>query len=183
MMMVPALRDFNPRAPWGARRRRPSHIASGSDFNPRAPWGARHLVLLWVAFKVIFQPTRPVGGATIPYMVVIKRITRFQPTRPVGGATRNAPRYCRERPISTHAPRGGRDNAAAPPAGRTFYFNPRAPWGARPAAQSRSPQEYISTHAPRGGRDTRSFSKSLWALQFQPTRPVGGATRSMVTPG
>ena len=79
---------------------------------------------------MVFQPTRPLRGATAAFLLQTKP-KRFQPTRPLRGATR-APQdthYCVE--ISTHAPLAGRD--ANPTQFHTFhpYFNPRAPCGAR----------------------------------------------------
>ena len=58
-------KDFNPRAPCGARRK---EIAKGSlsscHFNPRAPCGARPPSVTGVHKNLIFQPTRPLRGAT-----------------------------------------------------------------------------------------------------------------------
>ena len=60
-------------------------------------------------------------------------------------------------------------------------FNPRAPYGARPTRYWRDKQcEIISIHAPRTGRDS-----ALWLIRsfpplFQSTRPVRGATRPLL---
>ena len=61
---------------------------------------------------------------------------------------------------------------------RANYFNPRAPWGARPAPDFFKPEraQAISIHAPRGGRDGRNQVHGDDGLEFQSTRPVGGAT-------
>ena len=56
--------------------------------------------------------------------------------------------------VSIHAPRGGRDVVNADELRGQGCFNPRAPWGARHAA------------------DQRGIAASM----FQSTRPVGGAT-------
>ena len=57
---------FNPRAPCGARR------CSGARprlrrlyFNPRAPCGARLGAVVQLSLQQIFQPTRPLRGATM----------------------------------------------------------------------------------------------------------------------
>ena len=59
--------------------------------------------------KRLFQPTRPVWGATFRSEGELKLIPLFQPTRPVWGAT--------QKPLPL------------PPLNRSF--NPRAPCGAR----------------------------------------------------
>ena len=103
------LLHFNPRSPWGERRRTTAaHPGAGWDFNPRSPWGERR--------------ARP---------DYFRNFRTFQSTLPVGGATRYRPRPAPRLAISIHAPRGGSDCAA--PAG-TFpepHFNPRSPWGER----------------------------------------------------
>ena len=80
----------------------------------------------------LFQSTRPVRGATSPYLQVggvpMFQSTRpvrgattststewgiglFQSTRPVRGATRNPAFLCASRNVSIHAPRAGRDHS------------------------------------------------------------------------
>ena len=101
--------------------------------------------------------------------------------------------------ISIHAPRGGSDihGKAVPPERK--YFNPRSPWGERPAPaaaagpsarfQSTLPvggatgtnkppnkTQEISIHAPRGGSDVLDGNSHAAATGFQSTLPVGGAT-------
>ena len=147
------------------------------NFNPRAPCGARP----WrggamVARHALFQPTRPLRGATnsptwdsrvaivisthaplagrdcesgepLPignisthaplagrdYLMRNKgdKNKKFQPTRPLRGATRRCTRKKLILIISTHAPLAGRDGSAG-----------RAAGGGD-----------ISTHAPLAGRD------------------------------
>ena len=84
-------KDFNPRAPCGARPEtdiccRIRH----RDFNPRAPCGAR------------------LGEALAPVAAKI-----FQPTRPLRGATENPSISYTALTISTHAPLAGRDTTSA----------------------------------------------------------------------
>ena len=150
----------------------------------------------------------------------------FQPTRPLRGAT-GVRRVCiRTTLISTHAPLAGRDGQARDRGRHLRHFNPRAPCGARPGDHLR-PQdgepisthaplagrdsnmgigyelENISTHAPLAGRDIRSTTapktmristhaplagRDLTAtvifseLRFQPTRPLRGATQQSRDP-
>ena len=84
--------DFNPRAPYGARRVRRSRDARGRrNFNPRAPYGARLNGGLCDGFYAVFQSTRPIWGATVPPVLY--------------GRLRNS--------ISIHAPHMGRDSKNA----------------------------------------------------------------------
>ena len=55
---------FNQRAPCGARRSRPTIYLRGRYFNPRAPCGARPGVAPAKNSYWLFQPTRPLRGAT-----------------------------------------------------------------------------------------------------------------------
>ena len=101
--------NFNPRAPCGARRRMAfKHCGQKENFNPRAPCGARRSKF----------PSQ--GGKTV-----------FQPTRPLRGATTRCRRTARRKCISTHAPLAGRDEEESATEASTEYFNPRAPCGAR----------------------------------------------------
>ena len=101
--------DFNPRSPWGERRR-PAAAASateaisihaprgGSDlhrpcssfapsyFNPRSPWGERPRCSFKLPSWFLFQSTLPVGGATFDVQQRFRIVC-----------------------ISIHAPRGGSD--------------------------------------------------------------------------
>ena len=145
-----------------------------------------------------FQSTRPAWGATLAFL---PRISSF-------GISIHAPRmgrdYQEHKPdnhqrISIHAPRMGRDVTACAVRRRGFYFNPRAPHGARPYGsspavypdifQSTRPawgatddivrifvDEHISIHAPRMGRDVTRKGVRRLTEKFQSTRPAWGAT-------
>ena len=170
--------DFNPRSPWGGATC-PSRCsrAFDSDFNPRSPWGERPYYDQMQPNPNIFQSTLPVGGATTSEIEMGIRLPPFQSTLPVGGATRKQERFHRLGNISIHAPRGGSDEARgynnrsnsisihAPRGGSDSWgscqylhhsrnFNPRSPWGERPASLSLYASiSAISIHAPRGGSD------------------------------
>ena len=77
---------FNPRAPCGARQSRSYSPELLGNFNPRAPCGARRLFYQKQHGGIIFQPTRPLRGAT---------------SREAGAQA--------SEDISTHAPLAGRD--------------------------------------------------------------------------
>ena len=138
-----------PRAGRDARRwPRPS---GARCFNPRAPRGARRIGITGSACPWGFQPTRPARGATQP--------------------------NCREircSPVSTHAPRAGRDpctGAAMPTSG---CFNPRAPRGARPGPHVvLHDLRRVSTHAPRAGRDFKATAGDTPTTSFNPRAPRG----------
>ena len=77
-------------------------------FNPRAPCGARLVNDFDVDSDTLFQPTRPLRGAT-SLSTSMTKLSTFQPTRPLRGATIRIDLlnlFCR---ISTHAPLAGRD--------------------------------------------------------------------------
>ena len=82
-------RDFNPRAPCGARHRG-EHAAArvNVNFNPRAPCGARRAcagALLRAAQD--FNPRAPCGARRKAITVREEMTSVFQPTRPLRGAT------------------------------------------------------------------------------------------------
>ena len=129
------------------------------NFNPRAPCGARRASFSRRLRAYLFQPTRPLRGATILGLGPGPSSSRrFQPTRPLRGATV----LC-----------GGDGQWLN-------YFNPRAPCGARLHAAIRDVFAFqISTHAPLAGRDNPcNSSNEDKDNKFQPTRPLRGATKS-----
>ena len=119
---------------------------------------------------------------------------------PRGGRDANPPADYDVNPISTRAPRTGRDERAhlielgvylfqfsRPVWGATrptlmvryisSYFNPRAPCGARQRGANTEDQgRRISILAPRAGRDGSTKYPDRIANRFQSSRPVRGAT-------
>ena len=176
-LLRPPFPMFQPTRPvWGAttphgRRRRPRR-----GFNPRAPCGARQQLRRVCTPALWFQPTRPVWGATGSSMDRLCLTSGFNPRAPCGARPCCARRPAQAPPVSTHAPRVGRDliisfsqqfpgvSTHAPRVGRDGRtggrgtgnggFNPRAPCGARRIDERTSPPQ----------------------TEFQPTRPVWGAT-------
>ena len=160
----------------GATATRKQHASGNRNFNPRAPCGARHSPINAEMFASEFQSTRPMRGATISLTLRRSAALYFNPRAPCGARRLLRRRGGMGRQISIHAPRAGRDNQGthiaalqqisihAPRAGRdaphkhdhvsSCHFNPRAPCGARPL-----------THAA-----------ALASVSFQSTRPVRGAT-------
>ena len=80
--------------------------------------------------------------------------TVFQSTRPIRGATLKTVLGDAYTPISIHAPHTGRDEKFYERRGWNKYFNPRAPYGARPEVKADGISYFdISIHAPHTGRD------------------------------
>ena len=80
--------------------------------------------------------------------------------------------------ISIHAPHTGRDRSLRSRPHAYLYFNPRAPYGARPVPFVPQPQDFgnFNPRAPYGARLHQGLNATLYAL-FQSTRPIRGATR------
>ena len=149
----------------------------------------------------VFQPTRPLRGATSD-VGGVSRWPVFQPTRPLRGATILGTALHTGIEISTHAPLAGRDvstmllitpispfQPTRPLRGATltnpktfkwFFISTHAPLAGRDDIQpvERKALDQISTHAPLAGRDAfRHLAKYMMGI-FQPTRPLRGATWS-----
>ena len=139
-------------------------------------WGATFTLFAIVQYSV-FQPTRPVWGATKILSQSAKDGGLFQPTRPVWGATRNQRDGGLATLVSTHAPRVGRDLIRLSFFGGSSGFQPTRPvWGA--TFLGCSAVAFLLRFQP-----TRPvWGATLWHLPptardtFQPTRPVWGAT-------
>ena len=170
----------------------------GRDFNPRAPCGARPSFGLNIATMLGFQSTRPLRGATRPPHP-LPRLTKFQSTRPLRGATYCwRCRCCSHYNFNPRAPCGARPLSAIyattfllfqstrPLRGATtldnrscnqpYHFNPRAPCGARRRSEPalHLPPEFQSTRPLRGA--TYSYLLETFLMSFQSTRPLRGAT-------
>jgi len=154
------IRCFNPRVPWGTRRRNQLRSPQTQGFNPRVPWGTRQPWQIAQATPDLFQSTRPVGDATAAYRPASAMFCLFQSTRPVGDATKV---ICISQLVPTS-------------------FNPRVPWGTRLKLLRRAANAgLVSIHASRGGRDSLSHLAQVADRLFQSTRPVGDATRASIT--
>ena len=167
--------DFNPRAPCGARLHRGPDPQVHRRISIHAPLAGRDGKVGKRTMAVNgFQSTRPLRGATYQCISKHGRIgisihaplagrdvishfisafnKLFQSTRPLRGAT---PFYC----LSCR---------------RGFYFNPRAPCGARQGFDMDSliPTE-ISIHAPLAGRDRSGRRADFPRHYFNPRAPCG----------
>ena len=128
------LLHFNPRSPWGER---PGDAKPGEGIHAisiHAPRGGSDLRRgECTRMPKRFQSTLPVGGATSSSHSGWKKPRIFQSTLPVGGATVQLTYDGNLYAISIHAPRGGSDVFAQGTFFENLYFNPRSPWGERPA--------------------------------------------------
>ena len=171
------LRNFNPRAPCGARRFCTPLPPSNSYFNPRAPCGARPRRRPVYSPIITFQSTRPVWGATLDMPEALRLFVISIHAPRVGRDLQRDVAFAPD-DISIHAPRVGRDAIGIQTARIEADFNPRAPCGARP-----------SILAPQNGHHLFQSTRPVWGatvdsgdiavvLVFQSTRPVWGATRA-----
>ena len=134
--------NFNPRAPCGARHGITAEDIWTTVISTHAPLAGRDetaCMLPWMAG--IFQPTRPLRGATPDGSPLTYKHSQFQPTRPLRGATSVTLR----RSVSSE-------------------FQPTRPLrGATEVNRCLRYEEYISTHAPLAGRD---FSDDAFAIEI-----------------
>ena len=153
-------------------------VVRPQDFNPRAPRGARRRRPLRGSLSLSqFQSTCPARGTTPATGSVEYKRFKFQSTCPARGTTTSfCSRSVRPSRISIHVPREGHDVSRSTPRSSITNFNPRAPRGARlrylprhsftgrfqstcPARGTTTPpsscarQMRISIHVPREGHD------------------------------
>ena len=159
---------------------------------------------LFQPFRVLgkFQSTLPVGGATPACLRPCLRPTIFQSTLPVGGATSyGALPVIPLSAFQSTLPVGGATWQHRPGGPFCLHFNPRSPWGERPArsvktssvtvfqstlpvggaTQTRGPMGAhgeVSIHAPRGGSDDAPFRFFIVRNAISIHAPRGGSDRS-----
>ena len=124
---------FNPRAPYGAR---PVCCLAANGcftyFNPRAPYGARPICLFGLNSKSRISIHAPHTGRDRINPNHQGDKSTFQSTRLIRGATTTQ----HQKPAKRHyfnprAPYGARPADVLVRRGKALYFNPRAPYGAR----------------------------------------------------
>ena len=174
--MRPVRRDFNPRAPYGARQARGQGPGSQGQISIHAPHTGRDLVSTHACTPLReFQSTRPIRGATYhslpkwhskqrnfnprapygarPIRLESRRLPMvFQSTRPIRGATESGTLSLSLANISIHAPHTGRDRS-------------------RPASVL-DPPTFQSTRPIRGATFYSIFSLH-YCIHFNPRAPYG----------
>ena len=162
-----------------SRARHTAH--NDKDFNPRAPYGARPQHGEKQRQHQEFQSTRPIRGATT-INDILEGIVTFQSTRPIRGATALRRRWNRRYDISIHAPHTGRDSGGIPIQGYLPHISIHAPHTGRDYSGFLSlacDAIFQSTRPIRGA--TLSAHSFRAATIFQSTRPIRGATGSTGT--
>ena len=173
-------KNFNPRAPYGARLEPVTDRYRSVYISIHAPHTGRDAIIdIRVKGQKPFQSTRPMRGATTPRLAGRDRHI-FQSTRPIRGATLIAAigRALRMLFQSTRPIRGAtlRPHTCTPQNCR--FQSTRPIRGATIAALNGARNWSISIHAPHTGRDQRK-DRSAWGRGvFQSTRPIRGATLS-----
>ena len=147
-------------------------------FNPRAPCGARQYATVIFVRGRLFQPTRPLRGATRAERDGVFGGRDFNPRAPCGARPVSGT-FCPAATISTHAPLAGRDHHRLTGSCDMGHFNPRAPCGARPLSVVTliSAVKFQPTRPLRGATGL-PVTPSTASTEFQPTRPLRGATFS-----
>ena len=154
------------------------------NFNPRAPCGARLYSFDITADHVVgFQPTRPLRGAT--FIDRSRNNTQIISTHaPLAGRDERLPfSPLALTQISTHAPLAGRDGRITIALIHDLAFQPTRPL--RGATNVSSPVIYsmsISTHAPLAGRDHASHRLQPVGLDFNPRAPCGARQNNPPNP-
>ena len=169
-------------------------------FNPRSPYGERRKSLIVPNSNTLFQSTLPLRGATLPDATELTKAINFNPRSPYGerlfgftldlgdlgfqstlplrGATNRFLHCVQFLIISIHAPLTGSDPWPGDIRRPRNHFNPRSPYGERLRC---SPFPYsrfqISIHAPLTGSDIRKNLIGCSLQVFQSTLPLRGATR------
>ena len=142
-------------APRAGRDRRSLRCREArQNFNPRAPCGAR----------------RDMIGQTDPAELISIHAPR-------AGRDYLEGAYDSNREISIHAPRAGRDFLGCGYSEGGYYFNPRAPCGARQSTKIFKEEFVIfQSTRPVRGATVGLFWRLTPLFKFQSTRPVRGAT-------
>ena len=147
--------NFNPRPPWGGRRKVSIACSiSFRDFNPRPPWGGRHSPLkCGLAKEVIsIHALRGEGDAYIVRAVWRMRDISIHALRGEGDVYFVAIVKGKS-DFNPRPPWGGRRHWQSSRA-RIVHFNPRPPWGGRPRRPDGAALlRHISIHALRGEGD------------------------------
>ena len=151
------------------------NLRKSSNFNPRSPHGERRSSCSFSSISLIFQPTLPARGATVPkahsYSVLV-----ISTHAPRTGSDGNRKGKITPKRISTHAPRTGSDRCAAAKRENTSHFNPRSPHGERHSiGQVAFAYCSFQPTLPARGATSGSVISSV-GMQFQPTLPARGAT-------
>ncbi len=193
-------KNFNPRAPRGARLARVTmepaerlisiHVPrEGHDFkiigiaskdinfNPRAPRGARHYAREWANRMFLISIHVPREGHDHCHIQRAYQQAKFQSTCPARGTTPLTRVVYPVAEFQSTCPARGTTHLYTQPVQKDEHFNPRAPRGARHYARDWANRMFlISIHVPREGHDQISLLLLVMMLAFQSTCPARGTT-------
>ena len=123
---------FNPRPPWGGRRKDCIHKdVCHMHFNPRPPWGGRRVAASIACVTNSFQSTPSVGRATESTVEYTRQHLNFNPRPPWGGRRSTGKCQLPGMHFNPRPPWGGRLAVGMVNSRLVFDFNPRPPWGGR----------------------------------------------------
>ena len=124
-------------------------------------------------FREIFQPTRPLRGATWKKSYIPTSCAYFNPRAPCGARLRRISPSTTRRKFQPTRPLRGATHQSGPYL-RWSLFQPTRPLrGATRGRKSHHGQGGISTHAPLAGRDPGSSSRRNKYFDFNPRAPCG----------
>ena len=167
--------NFNPRPPWGGRRRRAVQNRWHMYFNPRPPWGGRQGNQKSASPHSVFQSTPSVGRATRSRRQCPTDRPYFNPRPPWGGRpgadlNRRAHRVFQSTPSVGRATLASSNNC-----NKSVLFQSTPSVGrATPRKRERATNRHISIHALRGEGDVCSFISKQRYIYFNPRPPWGG---------
>ena len=190
-------RNFNPRAPCGARRDKSQGRRLDADFNPRAPCGARPVASARFGTTTEFQSTCPLRGTTerSHWAIVVSynfnprapcgarlnadairgEILQFQSTCPLRGTTEVGVEGLVADEISIHVPLAGHDGVRGRLDGFDAQISIHVPLAGHDPKERRilSVQTEISIHVPLAGHDIGVGSLLSKTRHFNPRAPCG----------
>ena len=195
----PLQRNFNPRAPCGARPSVKSYTTIYNAFQSTCPLrGTTTFCDHLDGECVSFQSTCPLRGTTKSMRPISSALAYFNPRAPCGARPPIRAINPDGLPISIHVPLAGHDpflriscrirrrfQSTCPLRGTTKNqpadgvqisdFNPRAPCGARPGSADGIDRSRgtISIHVPLAGHDRLTTTSAAHLCNFNPRAPCG----------
>ena len=147
------------------------------DFNPRAPYGARRCSSFPSALEPLFQSTCPVRGTTDD-VFLLRRGDGISIHVPRTGHDCHIGASLHVDRISIHVPRTGHDNALFEKINKELEFQSTCPVrGTTLLCQVLRHNVRISIHVPRTGHDAGISAYSIVLKYFNPRAPYGARRR------
>ena len=163
----------------GATSEAHSRAGNLQHFNPRAPCGARRYPTLRPFGAIAISTHAPLAGRDYKAQYHHQATHLFQPTRPLRGATLLVDSGSSAEFISTHAPLAGRDEKQQREAEKELKFQPTRPLR---GATSAPPKSVICTifqpTRPLRGATFKASYDDIATTNFNPRAPCG-ARRSV----